>query len=127
MIQTNSLAEAKYLLSHAMKTRGLSPKIEGRTFSVHMTVGKFAMSFMPGNRRVMIFHNVIVEPEFRDKGYGRKWLKLREEMAIEAGINLLLATVKEENVVERHILETSGWYLFTKRQETQVGLWGKHL
>lgn len=124
---TSCLSEAKYLLERAMRTRGITPTIVGRTFSVSMTVGKFSLSFMPGNRRTLISHDVLVESAFRGQGYGKKWLHLREELAREIGVNLLLATVKNDNSIENHLLETNGWKRYTNRKETGVSLWGKEL
>jgi GNAT superfamily N-acetyltransferase len=126
MVETKSLAEAKYLLERAMRTRGLHPTIEARTFTYHMTVGKFSLSFMPGNRRILISHDTFVEPKFRGLGYGRAWLKLKEELAREAGINLLLATVRNENKIEVHLLRTNGWKRILNRK-TKVSLWSKTL
>jgi len=82
---------------------------------------------MPGNRRVLISHRSSIEQWQRNKGYGRRMLDLREQLAREAGANLLLATVKNENVIEIHLLESNGWKRFTNRKETQVSLWGKEL
>lgn len=110
-----------------MRTRGLSPKIEGRSFTVCTSVGRWAMSFLPGNRRILIFHDVFVEPSQRGRGHGRKWLKLREEMARECGANLLQATVKDDNIVEIHLLRSEGWRRIIDRKETGVGLWVKRL
>jgi len=98
-----------------------------RTIEYVTTVAKFSMSFMPGNRRTIITHGVLVEPQFRNRGEGRKLLQLRENLAKEAGVNLLLATVKNDNIVEIHLLQTSGWIRFTSRRDTKTALWGKRL
>lgn len=127
-IRTSSLCESIYLLVRAFRTRGMYPTLKDKRTIEHVsTVAKFSMSFMPGNRRTIISHGVLVEPEFRNKGEGRKLLKLREELAKEAGVNLLLATVKNYNKVEVHLLKTSGWKRFTNRRDTKTSLWGKQL
>lgn len=127
MVTTTCLSEAKYLLERAMRTRGITPTIVNRTFTVSMTIGRYSVSFMPGNRRTLIFHESFIEPQFRGKGLGRKGLALREEMARETGATLLLATVRDDNKVENELLLSSGWSHFTDNLETGVSLWGKRL
>lgn len=124
---TSCLVEAKQRLERAMRTRGLLPTVEGRTFNVKLDVGRFSMSFLPGNRRIVVFHDVFIEPSHRGKGIGRKWLRLREEMAREAGCNLLQATVRDDNATEVHLLQTEGWRRLIDRRETGVSLWVKRL
>jgi len=97
------------------------------TFSVSHGAGYFSLSFMPGNRRVLISHRSSIEQGQMNKGFGRRMLDLREQLAREAGANLLLATVKNENAIEIYLLESNGWKRFTNRKETQVSLWGKEL
>lgn len=125
---TNSLAEAQYLLQRALRTRGFSAMNinEENSFLASNTQTVFRLTFMPGNRRVLISSQVQVDLALRGKGLGRKYLAIREEVAREAGVNLLLATVREDNTIEIHLLETSGWKRYNKR-ETGVCLWGKEL
>ena len=128
MIRTASLSESIYLLQRAFHIRGMYPILKNeRTIEYVTTVAKFSMSFMPGNRRTIISHGVLVESEFRNKGEGRKLLQLREDLAKEAGVNLLLATVKNYNKIEIHLLKTSGWKRLTNRKDTKTSLWGKQL
>ena len=126
-IRTGCLQEAKYLLERSLRTRGLSVTVEGRTFNVQDGATRFSLSFMPGNRRTLISHDVFVEPEHRGKGLGRRWLEERERIARECGATLLLATVRCENKIENHLLKSHGWKRFTSRRDTKTALWGKRL
>jgi GNAT superfamily N-acetyltransferase len=124
---TDSRNETRYLLARAIRTRGLALLLENEdTFCVHHAGGSFKLTLMPENRRVLISSAVVVDPRYRLVGVGRRMLNLREVIAKEAGINLLLATVRNDNAVEIHLLETSGWKRFTNR-DTGVSLWGKEL
>lgn len=123
-METNSLAQSKYLLERALRTRGFNVY---ETYLAVSSNAQFRLSFMPGNRRVLISSNVIVFEHERGKGVGRRLLGLREECARECGANLLLATVREDNPIEIHLLETSGWKRLNKRETTGVCLWGKEL
>jgi hypothetical protein len=127
MPETTCLSEAKYLLERALRTRGFHPVINERRFSVTHANGAFSLTFMAGNRRVLISHDVRINSASRGKGLGRKMLQMRQEIAREAGVNLILATVKNENSIENHLLESDGWKKFLDRKETGVSLWGKEL
>lgn len=121
-----SLAEAKYLLRRALQIRGFVISDTDSMFNASDNFGHFRLTFMPGNRRVLISSHVVIRDEFRGKGIGRKMLAMREEIARECGANLVLATVREDNSIEIHLLESSGWKRYNKR-DTGVCLWGKEL
>ena len=127
-MKTNSLSEARYLLLRAMRTRGFNPELVGdRSLNVVTPDYNFSLSFMPGNRRVLISHKVFIHPASRNRGLGKKLLAMREELAREAGINLLLATVKNDNEVEIHLLKKAKWERMVNRLGTKTSLWGKKL
>lgn len=128
MVETNSLQHGCYLLQRALRVRGFTAYNinEENSFLASNAFGEFRLTFMPGNRRVLISSHVVVKATLRGKGIGRKMLNMREEIAREAGVNLLLATVREDNAIEIHLLETSGWKRYNQR-ETGVCLWGKEL
>lgn len=124
---TSSRQETLYLLSRSLKTRGF--EVTATTtgvFDVVHASGHFTLTVMPGNRRVLISSNSTIKTSEQGRGLGRKMLNLREDIAKEAGFNLLLATVRNDNAIEIHLLETSGWKRFTNR-DTGVSLWGKEL
>ena len=128
MSDTSGLMESHHRLGRALRRRGLTVMELTHAFSAEYAgIARFSLSFMPGNRRVLISHGVEVVPEKRGMGTGRKLLKMREEIAREAGANLILATVRNDNAAESHLLETSGWVRFTNRAESGVSLWGKLL
>jgi len=125
---SESLPETRYLLRRGLLSRGLTFSEEGPyTFRVETSQGvRFGISLMPGNRRIAIFHGSVVPEQLRGKGLGQKFLALREELAHEAGINLLLATVRDTNEPEAHILTKAGWVRLIER-ETGTTLWGKRI
>lgn len=126
-MMTECRAETKYLLRRALLTRGLKIDEQGDTFYVATTVGRFALTIIPGNRRVVLCHGTWIEPQYRGKGYGKKWNELKEEIARESGFNLMIGTVRNDNDVQNHFFKTHGWVKFTDRAATGVSLWGKEL
>jgi|ERR1700676_930375 len=119
--------ETRYLIARHMRINGFDVEVRNEdSIIARSTFGEFELTIMPGNRRVLISQHSLVYPEYRGKGYGRKYLELRERIASEAGCNLLLATVRNDNAVQVHLLETHGWKRFNNR-ETGVSLWGKEL
>jgi GNAT superfamily N-acetyltransferase len=96
------------------------------SFVARSLFGEFELTIMPGNRRVLISQHSLIYPEHRGKGHGRKYLETREEIARAADCNLLLATVRNDNAVEIHLLESHGWKRYNSR-DTGVSLWGKEL
>lgn len=127
-MQTASLLEARKLLVDALIERGISISGVGHyDITCASPVASFSLSFMPGNRRTLISHAALVKPEFRGKGVGTRMNKLREEAAREAGVTLMLATVRDDNAPEIRVLEKCEWKRLTQNTETKCSLWGKQL
>lgn len=127
-METNSRNETLYRLGRAIRTRHLDFDGMDRnpeSYYIGFPEGHFRITLMPGNRRILISSDVKIEFEHRGKGLGRKMLNLREEIAKEIGCNLILATVRNDNAVEAHLLATSGWKILTRREI--ASLWGKEL
>jgi len=127
MKEANNIYHAIYLLERALSDKGFKPTIVGKSFVCSNSQAKFVLTFLPGNRRVLVSHGVEILSEFRGKGLGRELLRLRESCAIKAGVNLLMATVRNDNAPEIHLLETDGWSKVSDRRETGVALWIKQL
>lgn len=126
LVETSCLAESRRLLERALRTRGYNPTVTERTFKVETSHGRFSLSFLPGNRRILVSHDTQVNETYRNHGIGRKWLTLKSLLAKECGCNLLMATVRNDNKPEVHLLRTSGWKRILNRK-TQVSLWVKTL
>jgi GNAT superfamily N-acetyltransferase len=128
-IETPGWEETVKLLSRgvALLEEGSNVLVEGRKLTYSTFEGRFSMSVLPGNRRVLVSHGTYVNFFSRDSGVGRKFLQVKEEIARSAGITLMLATVCNDNAPEIHLLETEGWKRFTNRKDTWCSLWAKEL
>lgn len=126
---TKSLEEARYRLLAALLQRDVKATLSSFPYDIvcYADEAKFSLSFMPGNRRTLISHDVEVYETCRRRGVGTRMCALREEAAREAGVTLILATVKDDNVAEVKILEKGGWSRLTQNSITGCSLWGKQL
>jgi GNAT superfamily N-acetyltransferase len=129
MSRPATLSVARAVLVHALWKRGAGATEGLSKYDVQCATKEsvFKLSFMPGNRRTLISHAVEVFLEARGKGVGTKLNELREEAAREAGVTLMLATVRDDNTAEIRVLEKCGWTRFTQNHETHCSLWGKQL
>jgi len=129
MLKTSCAMETLHLLEGGFRRRGLRCGFfDGRyNLSVFHDRGHFKVGMFPGNRRILIAFDSFVEPAFRGQGLGRRLLRLRQDVARESGINLMLATVRDDNRVERHLLRRVGWFVLAPRPETGVSMWAKRL
>lgn len=127
-MNTSCRQEARYRIARGIRTiAGMEVDQKNEDSFVAVGVnGSFELTIMPGNRRVLISQHSFIRPECRGMGHGQRYLQAREEIARYAGCNLMLATVREDNAIEIHLLEKHGWKRFNTR-DTGVSLWGKEL
>jgi RimJ/RimL family protein N-acetyltransferase len=124
-----STAQALDVLMEAVRSRGVPCTSSATPYGLisKTDIGTFELHFLPGNRRTLVSHGVVINPAHRGKGEGTRLCKLREEAAKVAGVTLLLATVRNDNVAEICVLEKCRWTRLTNNLDTQCSLWGKTL
>lgn len=71
--------------------------------------GYFSLSVYPGNRAILISHNMYISKTFRGLGIAKFLQDLKEEAAVKSKYSLMRCTTTEDNTAENHILETYGW------------------
>lgn len=71
-------------------------------------VAKFGMLPLPGCRAICVLHHVEVEPSLRGKGIGKELLRIRLAVAKEIGYKIVMATVRDDNEKEIHLLAANG-------------------
>lgn len=82
----------------------------------------FSLRFFPGTQRFLISSEMFVSQWARGRGIGKRALLFKEELAKSVGAKLV-ATVNEENEVEKNLLLSSGWKPLLTNSSTT--LWGK--
>jgi len=92
----------------------------------------FALAPMPGNDLILVSHEVSVSRFQRGRGIGTLMASYREEIARKAGAEVLVATVREDNIVERTLLLKQGWkttgsFASNYMEKHVVEFWSKQL
>lgn len=72
-------------------------------------VFQFSLSFMFGCRGVLISHSMQVYPPHGGKGIATRLQKVKERIAQDLKVSLLMATVRDDNAAEKHVI--SEWKL----------------
>ncbi len=95
-------------------------------------IGDFKLEPFPGINNVIVSTQVVIEEKQRGKGWGRLLNRLRVRAMSLAGYSRMLATVRNDNLGEEHILETNGWKRLTTFDSNlnasgEVSLWERIL
>lgn len=76
-------------------------------------ISRFSISFLPGCRKVVVFHGVTVDPQYRNQGFGTLLHGFRLRIAQRVGAETAMCTVLSGNSIEKRILEHYGWTRMT--------------
>jgi GNAT superfamily N-acetyltransferase len=92
-------------------------------------IGKFRLTPLPGCAKVGVSHHLEIYESFRGRGLGHKAQKARLDLAKSLGFRVLLATTRDTNAPQEHILPAAGWKRVTFYEEDGfvVHLWSKNL
>lgn len=83
--------------------------------------GFYELNPFPGCNQVVVSNHVLIYPEYRGKGIGQIQHHERLQKARELGYNLMLCTVRAENMAEKHILKKMGWTQHTAFESNETG------
>lgn len=86
---------------------------------------------MPGCSQIVVSNHGVIFPEFRGQGNGHKNHQLRVRRATDLGYDLMLCTVRKDNVQEHAVLIKNGWERLLEFHNSETGndveLWSKKL
>lgn len=89
----------------------------------------FSMSFLYGNRGILVSHAMEVDPAYRGKGIATALQPVKERIAKDLKVSLLMATVRAENAPEKAVIKD--WHLvdtFTNiRTGAEIDVYTKHI
>lgn len=83
--------------------------------------GFYELNPFPGSNQIVISNHAFIYPAYRGKGFGQTQHTERLRKARELGYNLIMATVKADNLVEKHILKKNHWLQNTSFVSIETG------
>lgn len=89
-------------------------------------ISRFKISFLPGCAKVLIFHGVVIEPKYRNHGWGKTLHEFRLRTAIEVEAQTVMCTVLTGNSPEKAVLQYFGWK-FERFVSPIIEMWVKVL
>lgn len=90
-------------------------------------VAQLHLTYMPGNSSLLILHDMRVRKEHRGRGHGHNLHRLVINWATCVRAVRLVCTVRESNLVQKHLLRATGWtrasVLVNPRTLREIGNW----
>lgn len=68
-------------------------------------VANFTLSFLQGCRGILVSHAMLVAPSYQGKGIAKKLQPIKDRVAKDLRVSLLLATVKDDNIAEKKVIK----------------------
>jgi len=68
-------------------------------------VANFTLSFLYGCKGILVSHGMLVSPSYRGKGIAKKLQPIKDRVAKDLHVSVLLATVKDDNVAEKNVIK----------------------
>lgn len=68
-------------------------------------IAHFTLSFLYGCRGILISHNMLVSPQYRGQGIAKKLQPIKERVARDLQVSVLLATVRDDNLAEKAVIK----------------------
>ena len=68
-------------------------------------VANFTLSFLYGCKGILVSHGMLVSPDYRGKGIAKKLRPIKDRVAQDLRVSVLLATVKEDNAAEKSVIK----------------------
>lgn len=94
-------------------------------------VGFYELNPFPGSNQIVVSNHAFIKPEYRGKGFGQKQHKERLDYAKYLGYDLIICTVRSDNLVEKHILQKFNWLYAQSFKSTEteheLELWTRKL
>lgn len=68
-------------------------------------IARFSLSFLYGCKGILVSHNMLVSPSYRGKGIAKKLQPIKDRVAKDLMVSILIATVKDDNVAEKKVIK----------------------
>jgi len=113
---------AKKLLPEATEVTCSYPDDKTMYMSIlenEKVVAKFALSFLYGCKGILVSHSMLVSPEYRSRGIASKLQNVKERIAKDLQVSMLLATVTEDNAAQKKVIKD--WKCIEKFNNKKTG------
>ncbi len=68
-------------------------------------IARFTLSFLYGCKGILVSHNMEVSSDYRGKGIAKKLQSIKDRVAKDLMVSVLIATVKDDNVAEKKVIK----------------------
>lgn len=68
-------------------------------------IANFTLSFLYGCKGILVSHDMLVSPQYRGQGIAKKLQPIKERVAKDLQVSVLLATVREDNLAEKAVIK----------------------
>lgn len=96
----------------ATRVECLYPDVTSVRFEVHHNedlVARFTLSFLYGCKGILVSHGMLVSSQYRGQGIGKQLQPIKERVARDLRVSMLLSTVRVNNAPQRAVLEGCHW------------------
>ncbi len=66
-------------------------------------VAHFSLSFLYGCKGILVSHSAAVEPSYRRKGIAKKLQPIKDKVARDLRVSVMLGTVREDNTAQKKV------------------------
>lgn len=93
--------------------------------------GYYEFNTFPGCSQLIVSNHAYIQKEQRGKGFGQEQQRIKLDIAAMLGYNCIICTVKADNAVEKHILQSNKWKhvhtFFNTETEHNIEIWVRDL
>jgi hypothetical protein len=93
-----------YVVSHVQCSYPDANSVRFQLFNGANVIVSFSLSFLQGCSGVLVSHNMNVQPRFQGRGIAKTLQPIKKRIAQDLKVSLLIATVKDDNVAEKKVL-----------------------
>jgi len=74
-------------------------------FDCNNLIAKFSLSFLYGCKGILISHGMLVAHNYRGRGIAKKLKPIKDKIAEDLQVSLILATVRQDNNIEKNVIK----------------------
>ena len=76
-----------------------------KLFKTEQLIATFTLSFLYGCKGILVSHSMQVSPEYRGQGIAKKLQPIKQKIATDLRVSVLIATVRDDNSAEKNVIK----------------------